>query len=1372
MTSMTRQPSFDLSISSSLPGANHPRSNASGRAIGRLAAGLRLQTAMILGFLLTLVLATGTGEVLAQTVSQFPGIVPVAGTPATQTVKVTMLKAGTVAAVRTLTQGSASLDFTQISGGTCTANSPYAIADQCTVNVSFSPKFPGLRQGAVVLTQTDGTALGTSFLTGYGSGPLSVITPGHLDTVAGDAGWLYDFDNVPATQSSLFLPQGVVTDAAGNMYISDTNNNRIRRVDAATQLITTLAGGEFPGYSGDNGPGTASTLNGPTALAIDGAGNLFIADSGNFVVRMLNTISGVITTVAGGGQGALGDGGPARSATLATVKGLAIDAQHNLLIADSGNNCIRRVNLATGIISRFAGSGQQGTDGDHGPALAAQFAYPSGINFGQDGSLYIADLGNNRIRKVAPDGTATTVAGGGGTYIGDGGLATDAGLNLPAGVVVDQANNLFIADAGWNSIRKVTASTGIITTIAGNMAEQLQGDGGNADKSEWYGPYAIYYDGQGNLFIADMFHNRIRKIDGNLASYIYDPIRVNRTSPPNPELVENDGNADLSLVTPALVNASLDPATTTCTWPQTLNTGKSCVMGIAFSPTTVATNVLGSVSLTSASGNSPAVINLSGQVLSVDPTAITVTSSLNPSGLGTSVTFTAHVTTQGSSFSGTVQFLDGTTPLGAPALKATGASGTAAVTVSTLTLGQHNITAVYSGDATNNTSTSPILVQSVKQDTTTVLASSANPSLESAPVTLTATVAASGSTPTGTFTFIDGGVTLGTGTINASGSASLTVSTLTIGTHLLTASYSGDTNNGPSISNTVPQVVQGQGSTTTLGTSNATIPVGSSVTFSVQVHGSSTAVASGSVTFKDGGNAIGTALLNSASAVTFSTTGLTPGLHTITAVYAGDASYAGSTSAPLVETVQQIATATAVSASVNPAPAGAPVVLTAAITATTSNPTGGTISGTVTFMNGGVVLGTGSVSASGLATLSIASIPLGGNNISAVYAGNPNYSGSTSAPIVVTVKQATSATTLASNQNPSTVEDNISLTATVTTNGGKATGVVTFNDGGTSIGQATLNANGVASITVSSLLVGQHGLIASYAGDTQNLGSSSPAFNQTVILRPSTDVLTSSATSLNGGQQITMISVVGWTGSIVPTGTVTFQSAGTTLGAAAIDASGVATLTINPQTGLTSVSSTYSGDSVFATSSSAVISLTVGQPPQFTLAASSTALTMQSLQHGTVVLTAASVKGFSDKLALGCLGLPVAATCTFTSDWMMLAADGSNSVNVVVDTGSPLTAGSVANTAKNDTHSSTMIALCGLPAGAFLCLLFWKGRRLRNFGGLLLMLCALGAAVGLSGCGSITTNGTPAGTYHFQITASATGSGVIQAVNMTLTVSK
>jgi len=264
--------------------------------------------------------------------------------------------------------------------------------------------------------------------------------PGDIDTVAGG----YIGDGQQATVAKLSYPASVAVDATGNLYIAGWAAHRIRRVDGTTSVITTIAGNGSFGYSGDGGPATAAALAAPESVVLDGAGNLYFSEWGNHIIRRVDSGTGVITTVAGSGTaGYSGDGGPATAAQLDTPEGVAVDIAGNLYIADSNNNRIRRVDGTTGIITTITGNGTWGFSGDGGLATAATLGTSRGIAVDAAGNLYIADSSNGRIRRVdATTGIITTVAGGG--FNGDGALATTAQLQWPAGVAVDAAGNLYI----------------------------------------------------------------------------------------------------------------------------------------------------------------------------------------------------------------------------------------------------------------------------------------------------------------------------------------------------------------------------------------------------------------------------------------------------------------------------------------------------------------------------------------------------------------------------------------------------------------------------------------------------------------------------------------------------------------------------------------------------------------------------------------------------------------------------------------------------------------------------------------------------------------------------------------------------------------
>jgi sugar lactone lactonase YvrE len=350
---------------------------------------------------------------------------------------------------------------------------------------------------------------GNLFIADLGNERVRKVTPGGVvSTAAGNGTQGFSGDGGPATAAQLNFPQDAAVDTAGNLFIADLGNNRVRKVTPGG-VISTVAGGGTSGL-GDGGQATSAQLYNPTGVAVDTAGNLFIADKGNYRIRKVTT-GGVISTVAGNGTaGFSGDGGPATSAQLNEPNGVAVDTAGNLFIADLSNQRIRKVTPA-GIISTVAGNGTGGFSGDGGPATSAQFYSPDGAAVDTSGNMFIADVGNNRVRKVTPGGVISTVAGGGTSGLGDGGLATSAELNFPWGVAVDTAGNLFIGDTSNNRVRKVTPG-GVITTVAGNGTFGFGGDGGPATSAQLNFPSGVTVDSVGNLFITDSYNQRIRKV--------------------------------------------------------------------------------------------------------------------------------------------------------------------------------------------------------------------------------------------------------------------------------------------------------------------------------------------------------------------------------------------------------------------------------------------------------------------------------------------------------------------------------------------------------------------------------------------------------------------------------------------------------------------------------------------------------------------------------------------------------------------------------------------------------------------------------------------------------------------------------------------
>ena len=346
------------------------------------------------------------------------------------------------------------------------------------------------------------------------AGSTSTVSPASIiQTVAGNGTQGYNADGVSATSSGLYSPSSIAVDAAGNLFIADSANNRIREVNASTHLISTVAGTGLPGFSGDGGAATLATLNAPTGIAIDSAGNLFIVDRGNSRLRKVNIATQTISTIAGTATvGYNGDGIAATSAQLNAPFSVALDSAGNLYIADVGNGRIREIDASTKQISTVAGTGAFGYNGDGIAATSAQLNAPYGIAVDSTGNLFIADTSNNRIREVnATTKLISTVAGTATKgYNGDGIAATSSQLSAPYAVAIDAAGNLFIADFGNDRIREVNAATQFISTVVGTGTVGYNGDGITPTSANLQNPWGVVVDLYGDIFVADTFSNRVR----------------------------------------------------------------------------------------------------------------------------------------------------------------------------------------------------------------------------------------------------------------------------------------------------------------------------------------------------------------------------------------------------------------------------------------------------------------------------------------------------------------------------------------------------------------------------------------------------------------------------------------------------------------------------------------------------------------------------------------------------------------------------------------------------------------------------------------------------------------------------------------------
>jgi len=1014
----------------------------------------------------------------------------------------------------------------------------------------------------------------------------------YIYTYAGNPNGSFPGNGGPATSAIITSPAGLAIDPVGNLYIAASGNSLIRLVNASTSTITTVAGG---GTGGDGGLATAAQLISPCDVKLDPWGNLYLSETcttaqggggggggggtgGVARIRRVDAATGIITTVAGGtNSGFAGDGGPATGALLSLPAGLATDATGNIFIADSGNNRIRRIDVGTGYISTVAGNGVAAFAGDGGLATAASLNSPTGVTVDDSGNLYIADMLNNAIRRVdGVTGIITTVAGTGAAgFNGDGIAATTANLNQPVSVIMNSGNLVF-ADFGNNRVRMIDNS-GIIWTIIGNGSATANGgqigDGAPASLAVLSHPFGLAVRPSEPMFIAELTGGRVRE-DGLPNSIAATAVTVSSTSV--------TAMAGTSITLTASLAASNGMASNAGGGVYFVD-GTSTLIGSA-------AIVNGSASMTTSS-LAVGVHNITAQYTgssnfggSVSPVfALTITNlpptlslSANPNPAPANQPVGLTVSISPSSATGTVTFYNGATALGSATLS----GGAATLSVSGFAPGTYSLTAQYGGDASNSAAVSPVLSLTVKNSTSIALTSSLNPSTPGQSVTFSAAITPA--TASGTVQFLDGATVLGTIAL-AGGSASFSTSALTAGPHSITAVYGGDANNAGSTSSVVSQTVKTSTTTSLISSSNP-ITLGGSVTFTATVVPAS---ATGTVQFTvyNSGNLMSTVSAAVVGGVaTWTTANLSSGSNSVAAIYSGDGNYGGSTSAAVTQMVRFVSY-TVLSSSPNPSTLGGTLVLTATLYPANNGQTG-----SVQFFNGATLMGTGTVGASGVAQLTTTTLPAGTNSLTAAYSGDSYWASSTSSTLQQTVNKVSTTTNLTGSPNPSIVGGAVTLLATVSPS--TATGTVQFLDGATVFGTATL-ASGSASLTVSSLAQGTHSITAAYSGDANNAGSTSAAINQGVNAKTvTTTAVTSSLNPSTNGASVT------FTAAVTPsaaTGTVQFLDGATVLGTSAL-ANGTASLAVSTLTqGTHSITAVYGGDANNAGGTSSVLSQTVNK---------------------------------------------------------------------------------------------------------------------------------------------------------------------------------
>jgi sugar lactone lactonase YvrE len=639
--------------------------------------------------------------------------------------------------------------------------------------------------------------------------------------------------SVSALTVPLILPSAIVFDATGNLYFAEIGNHVIRKVDTVGN-ITTIAGTGTQGFSGDTGPATSATLDSPQGLALDTAGNLYIADTHNQRIRKLNLTNGIITTIAGSTTGFSGDGASALSAQLNLPTALALDVSGNLYIADTSNHRIRKLNLTTSIITTIAGTGTQGYSGDSGPAISAAIDSPTGIAVDASSNLYLADTHNHRVRKIAATtGIITTIAGTGALgFSGDTTVATSANLALPHGLTADSAGNLYLADTANHRIRRIDAITGIITTIVGDGTQAFAGDNGPPTAASLDSPTATTLSPAINLTLSDTGNQRIRQVVTQPASTTITTIAGLGVTAPG----------TLNLTAPSVIaygtgqviaSLSTSPATGSVTFFEIAN-GTAKTLGTSALVNNTAT--LSTTNLPAAAYNLTATYSGDQTHSSAQSAALALT--ITPHQLTANVTAISLLYDQPiPNITGT---LNGVLPQDAASL--TASFTTAATTGSPA--GTYSITPVLTGPAAGNyTVAAPSVSLTIHPASTLITLSNlvANGTTGST-VTLTVHVASTtNGTPPGSVTLLDGNSPLFTTALSPSGDAVFLTTSLAQGSHTFTAVYDGSTNFTPSIS--APQLITvGTGPPTSpdfalsaTGTTTQTILSGASTSFTFAV---------------------------------------------------------------------------------------------------------------------------------------------------------------------------------------------------------------------------------------------------------------------------------------------------------------------------------------------------------------------------------------------------------------------------------------------------------------------------------------------------------------------------------------------------------
>ncbi|MGB7197257.1 MAG: Ig-like domain repeat protein [Acidobacteriaceae bacterium] len=1146
-----------------------------------------------------------------------------------------------------LTMGAPNLDFQAAPSQpstVCVAGHTYYAGDTCTVDATFTPNRVGQRLGAVQLMGSGGLPIATGDARGVGTGP-QVVFPGN---------------NTPVALGSGFLsPAAVAVDGSGNVFVADSGNGQVKEMMAvngsipATPVILSLGSGFSP-------------LNG---VAVDGSGNVFVADTNNNAIEEIVAVNGSIP-----GTPVIRTLGSSFNAPF----GVAVDASGNVFVAGNADENVTEIVAVNGTIPasptlRILGSG---------------FIDPIAVGVDVYGNVFVGDWGNNALKEiVAVNGiipASPTIR------------IWSGGFSVPNGLAVDPQGNVFIADAYDNAVKEMLAING---SLPASPVILTLGSG--------FGfPTGLAVDPSGDVFVADFDNNAVKELPyATVPSLSFATTPVGSTSSDSPQTitVANDGNANLSFAIPARgLNPSLSnysfvidsgsncPQLDVSSSAVSLAPGAFCTYQVSFSPTAAGSSITGSLALAdnnlNASPSTTQAILLNGSATgsqTTNPQTITFPPLPTPINYGT-----APLTLMATASSGlTVNYT---------------VTGPASLNGSTLTLtaaGTVVVTASQSGNASYSAA-SPVsdTIVILATATTTSLTSSSSAITAGQSLTLAATVLA-GAAPvsTGTVSFYSGITPLGAAGLNAQGVATLTITTLPVGSNAITATYAATADYAGSTSTAQIVTVAGTGvlaaaTATSLTISSSAITSGQSLTLAATVLAGAAPVSTGTVTFYNGTTSLGVGTLDAQGVAILTTTTLPVGTNTLIASYAATADYESSTSVAQIVTVAATgllptATTTSLTSSSSAITAGQSLILTAIVLADATPVNGGL----VIFYSGTTSIGAGTLDAQGVAILTITTLPVGSNAITAAFAATSSYAGSTSAAQIVTVAATgglatATATSLTISASAITAGQSLTLAATVLAGAAPvSTGTVTFYNGTTSLGAGTLDAEGVAILTTTALPVGTNTLIASYAATADYESSTSAA------------------------QIVT-------------------------------------------------VAATVSGIPV----------------PSYGLTASPTSLTIVRGQTGATTLTITPAGGFTGTLTFSCGNLPAFATCAFAPP--TIALTGNDQVvqvglTVATDVQQPQLAVSPSPAPFNPLLPAMVLlfpaGLAGLAIGDK-----WKrAPRLRRWLQLCLLLAATATvSAAMTGCNTGTPWTTPVGTSTVMVVATpASGSGQSLAISVTIT---